>query len=198
MIRKILFTFYILFTITLFTTVTAQTKTYKIACLNDYYPYSAVNADNELEGILIDWWNLWAKEAGVEVAFVPTDVQGCIDKIINNEVDIIAGLFFTEERAKLLDYSDYIMRMRSVLYVEKGLKANTINELTCEIGVVKNDLAHIFLKENHPQLKIIVFDSYSALRYAAKKENLKAFVYDLPNPIAGLKNYKDPNGYYEY
>ncbi len=195
MIRKTIITIYIL---ALSISIHAKVETYKIACLNDYYPYSAVNSDNELEGILIDWWKVWAKKAGAEVIFVPTDIQGCVDKLQNNEVDIIAGLFFNEERASKFDFSDYILRMQAILFLKVDYKTNSLDELQCEIGVVKNDLAHLYLQEKYPQLNLLVFNSFSALRYSINKKDLSAFIYAFPNPINGLKGYDDPNGYYKY
>jgi len=194
-INKKAFLFLSIFVFALASYNTSAAQTYKVACLKDYYPYSMVNEDNELAGILIDWWELWAKEANVDIVFVPTSIEGSIEKTLNGETDIIAGLFFNEDRAKNFDYSDNILRTKSVLFVEKSLRIDSIEQLTTPIGVVRNDLAHQYFLNNYPGKELLIFESFTALRYAAKQHNLNAFVYDLPNSTVNFKGMLHPEGY---
>ena len=78
----------------LFFSLTSFSQTYKIGCVDDYYPYISTNNNGELEGIIIDWWNLWSEKTGVDIEFVQLDIQSCIDKAKTGEIDIIAGLFY--------------------------------------------------------------------------------------------------------
>lgn len=192
--KKTLFiTSFFLLAITFSSSCLAQT--YKIACLKDYHPYTSVNENNELTGILIDWWELWAKENDVDILFVPTDIQGCLDKTLSGETDIIAGLFFDEKRANEFDYADNILKMKSVLFIDETIKVDSIEQLTNPIGVVENDLAKKYLQENYPNSKLSIFDSYTALRYAAQNHELSAFVYDVPDVIGNYKINPEPEGY---
>ena len=68
--------------------VDAFSKTYKIGCVKDYYPYITVGDDGELEGIIIDWWKLWSLKAEVEIEFVQLDISSCIEKTKSGEIDV--------------------------------------------------------------------------------------------------------------
>lgn len=185
----------ILFVLLFITTNVLATKTYKVACLKDYYPYSSVNEDGELSGIIIDWWKLWAKKTDTEIIFIPTDMQGCIDKIMADEVDIIAGLFYSSQRDEKLDFADNMLRMRTVIFVNNNITVDSLKEISIPIGIVKDDMSELYMKENHPNNKISLFDSYTALRYAAINNEIEAFVWDVPNPVGNYKGLPDPDGY---
>ena len=61
MFRKLLISLTLILVLPLF--LSAQTKTYKIACNENYHPYITKNVDTgELEGIVIDIWKLWAEK----------------------------------------------------------------------------------------------------------------------------------------
>ncbi len=57
MLKKTLHTILIFLFITLLASNT-YSQTYKIGCIEDYYPYTTINKNGELQGIIIDWWNL--------------------------------------------------------------------------------------------------------------------------------------------
>ena len=63
---KIIFPVIVFLYITQFAS-NAFSKTYKIGCIEDYYPYISINTDGEPEGIIIDWWNLWSFKTGVDI-----------------------------------------------------------------------------------------------------------------------------------
>lgn len=193
MIKKNILTALILVAVLTFSQ-RCMAKTYKIACLNDYSPYSFVDDNNELRGILIDWWRLWEKKTGVDIVFIPTDIEGCMNKTLRGEVDIISGLSFNEELTDSFDYSENIIMMNSVLFLSEDLKIEMIDQLNIPVGVVKNDFAYLYLQKNYPSYKLLVFDSYSALRYAIKQQELKSFIYEVPSFSDGIKE-SLPEGY---
>ncbi len=93
----------------------------KIAHQKDYYPYSWVNEKGQAEGILIDWWKLWGQKTDTEVEFIHGSTKECINMVINDKADIIAGLFFQEALSDSLSYSEYLMRAKTVLYLRKDI-----------------------------------------------------------------------------
>lgn len=192
------FTQIILIFILSFSATFVLAETYKIGCIEDYYPYTTVNSDGELEGIVIDWWELLSKKTGVKFEYVPLSLQACLEKTENGEIDAIASLFYSDSRALVFDFSEPIMRMRTVLYLEKGLKFDSIQNITAPISVVEKSLAHLYLQENYTQLKLNVLSSHSAQINAINQKKLEAFTYDIPNPVGKYKVNDAPDGYFEF
>jgi ABC-type amino acid transport substrate-binding protein len=190
----VVFTIFVLFP---FILLANESKTYKVGCNENYYPYIVKNNETgELEGIIIDWWNLWAEKAEVEIEFIPLDLQSCIEKTTNGEIDAIAGLFYSDERSEILDFTEPLVRMKTVLFLKKGIKSDSIGSIRESIGVLKNDLAHITLENKYPGLQLEVLDNIELLRDKIQHKTINAFVYDIPSSITNYKTVKPPKGYY--
>lgn len=195
MIKKKIISITILFFITLFV-LNVSAKTYKIACIEDYYPYISINEDGEPQGIIIDWWNLWSLKTGVDIEFVPMDIQSCIEQTKSGEIDAIAGLFYSDERAEYLNFSEPLIRMRTALFLKNKIKPDSIQNIKHSIGIVENELSHLYMQENYPQIKLITFKSNALLLNAVYLNNVDGFTYDIPNPIGNYKQPAPPKGYY--
>ena len=180
----------------LFVTADGYSKTYKIGCIDDYYPYITTSNNGKLEGIIIDWWNLWSEKTGIEIEFVPLDIQSCIEKTKTGEIDIISGIFYSDERAVYVDFSDPLMRMRTVIYLKNNVKIDSIQNFNGTLNVVENTLAHSYIQNNYLGLKLNTFKSYASLIKAIYLQNIDGFSYDIPNPIGNYKIPTAPNGYY--
>ena len=181
---------------TLFIATAGFPQTYKIGCIDDYYPYITTGNNGELEGIIIDWWNLWSEKTGVEIEFVPLDIQSCFDKTRTGEIDAISGIFYSDERAEYVDFSEPLMRMKTVIYMKKNVKVDSIQNFNGVINVVENILAHSYIQKNYPEVKLNTFKSYASLIKAIYLQNIDGFAYDIPNPTSSFKNPSAPHGYY--
>ncbi len=177
-------------------TVSGSAKTIKIGCVEDYYPYITVTSNGELGGILIDWWKLWSEKTGVDIKFVPLDLQSCIEKTEKGEIDVIAGLLYSDERANQLDFSESIIRTRTVLFLKNTIKIDSLKNLKTPINLVENNLAQSFLQKNYPNFEIITLKSYASLINAIHLQSVDAFTYDVPNPVGKYKQPAPPAGYY--
>ena len=180
----------------LFFSVTSFSQTYKIGCVDDYYPYITTNNNGELVGIIVDWWKLWSEKTGVDIEFVPLDIQSCLDKTKSGEIDAIAGMFYSDERAEYIDFSEPLMRMRTVVYLKKSVKIDSFKNFKGTLSVVENSLAHSYTQNKYQDLKLNTFKSYSALIKAIYLNNIDGFVYDIPNPTGNFKTPSAPEGYY--
>ena len=160
----------------LFPIITGYSKVYKVGCINDYYPYVTTNNEGELTGVIIDWWKLWSEKTGVQIEFIPLDIQGCIEKTETGEIDIISGIFYSDERSEHINFSDPLMRMRTVIYLKKGGKIDSL--------------------ENYLGLKLNTFKFWSALIKAIYLKDIDGFPYEIPNPQGNYKTPAPPKGYY--
>jgi len=175
-----------------------NSKTYKIGCIDDYYPYTTINESGELQGILIDWWSLWSLKTGVDIEFVPLDIKSCAGQVKNGEIDIIAGIFYSDNRAKYLSFSEPLIRMQAVLFLKNSIKVDSISDIENKIAIVENSLSYLYVYENYPQIKLNTFNSFSLLLNAIYLNSVDGFIYDVPNPVGNYKQMTPPKGYYKF
>lgn len=173
-------------------------QSYKVACLNDYPPYSSINEAGEVSGFLIDWWNLWGNEMGVKVSFVPGDIDDCITKLNNNEVDIIAGAFYSEELSKQYDFGDQLLGTQALLCIKNSFDPISIDSINFVVSHVKNGFSGNYMRDNHPNLELKVFDTNSQLYDAVKNQEVDAFVYITPTSVLDLVDISIPKGYRQF
>ncbi|TAJ11398.1 hypothetical protein DMA11_16900 [Marinilabiliaceae bacterium JC017] len=178
------------------TTITA--KTIKVTHPHDRHPYSSVNENGESVGILIDWWKLWAQKSNVAIQFIPADINNCIKKTLNGEADVIAGLFYNEERSQVLSFSDNIMRVNATLFLKKGHSPKSLPDINFPVVIIKNDPNSQQIAEKYPELKTSTIDTFNTLKEKVADKELDGFIYDLPNPRGIYKSHSGPDGYYQY
>lgn len=72
-------------------------------CL-DCVPFHYQDDKGEPTGLIIDYWRLWSKKTGVSVEFVVAPWGETLKMVGGGAADAHAGLFYTKERDKFLDY----------------------------------------------------------------------------------------------
>jgi ABC-type amino acid transport substrate-binding protein len=179
-------------------TTSLQSRTIKVATQRDYYPYSSVDSLGIFEGFLIDWWELWALKAGVDLEFIPGSTLECIDLVLKGKADVVSGLFFEEDGHEGLEYSESIFSLNTTLFLKNGYDPKSIYEIDRPIGIIKNELAHQNLIAKYPELKLEYFDSFSDLQNKVQDKEVAGFIYDLPFPLFGDQAYTGVEGYSEY
>lgn len=173
-------------------------QSYKVACLNDYPPYSSISEEGDLSGFLIDWWNLWSKATGIKVLFVSGSIDDCKVWLDNNEADIIAGGFYSEDHSKLYDFGDQILGTQAFLCIKSDLDPVSTDSINFLVSYVKNGFTGNYMIENHPDLQLKVFDSNSLLYEAVGAEAVDAFIYITPTSVLDLANISIPKGYKQF
>ena len=98
-----------------------------------YKPYEMVDEKGNLYGFDIDVMNEAAKLAGYTVKWEDVDFDGIVPSVKQGKADIgIAGITYTEERAKQVDFSDvyyagedaqnYVLTMKSLSLIHISLQ----------------------------------------------------------------------------
>lgn len=163
----------------LLTTVLLLGDTLTVVYPESYPPYSFTDSLGNPSGFLIDWWLKWEEYADQSVKFTPAPTfDDAIAKVTNDEVDIIAGLFMTEERRGLLTYDDPILRTAVTLWARDDIQVDSISQLTEPIHVVKGDYAVKLLEIFDAELQI--HNSYSELEESKRIDHANLFVTDIP------------------
>lgn len=86
---------------------TAAKKEITVYTNSGYKPYEMVDSEGNLYGFDIDVMNEAAKIAGYTVKWQDVDFDGIVPSVKQGKADIgIAGITYTEERAKQVDFSE--------------------------------------------------------------------------------------------
>ncbi|MDA7848152.1 transporter substrate-binding domain-containing protein [Sulfurospirillum sp.] len=135
----------------------SNTSTYKIAISNNMVPYSFVDENGNPDGILVDYWKLWAKKNNHKIEFVASTWSSSVEKLKNGNVDIHSGLYVNEERNKYVNYLKPIFNstvhifidQKNISYIKsiKSLKDKTM-------GVLVGSYSVNFIKSNYPHIKL--------------------------------------------
>lgn len=175
-----------------------QSRTIKVATQKDYRPFSYVDSLGMYNGILVDWWELWAVKAGVDVEFIPGSTMECIDLVLNGKADVVSGLFFEENGHEGLEYSESIISLNTTLFLKNGYNPKSIYDIDRPIGIIKNELAHKNLVAKYPELKLEFFDSFINLLNKVQNKEVAGFIYDFPFLLLENQTISPVKGYSEF
>ena len=186
-------TIFIAFYICFFT----YAETITIAHQKNYPPYASIGKTGEPEGVLIDWWKLWATKTSTDIKFVSGTSDECVEMVLNDEADVLAGTIILKDSLNL-KYSEYILSVNTVLFLKKGIKPQSVHAIKDSIGVIKDELSHRLIMEMFPDLKLMIFNTIEDLRIEIANKSIIGFVYEMPNPFSKEVVFSIPNGYYNF
>lgn len=84
----------------------AKAGVIKIGIFEDFPPFSSAGADLKSQGYDIDVANRIAKELNVKAEFVGITGQNRIPFLTERKVDLLMSVGFSDERAKVIDFTD--------------------------------------------------------------------------------------------
>lgn len=97
-----------------------EEKVYKVG-IDVTYPPFEYEEDGVRKGIDIDLINAIAEDQGFKIEFSPMDFGGIIPAMQANQLDVaIAGMSITEERKKIVDFSEPYFDAGITIVVKKG------------------------------------------------------------------------------
>lgn len=166
-------------------------KSVKITVVSGWKPFSYLDSQGNIKGILIDYWKAWGKANNVEVEFSnPTSWSNSLELIKSGDESIHVGLFYRRNRSEYIDFGSSIMDLMTGIYVQEDIKAFNINDIkSLGIGVTKNNYARHYLEKNYPDLKISVYKNIEEVMEAVDKGEVKAVCIDYHNNIRKISFY---------
>lgn len=155
----------------------ADTNVYRIAINKTSYPYHFLNAQGQPDGLMVDYWRLWADSQGHQIEFVPSNWADTLTNVQTGKVDIHAGLAATKDRAKIFDFTPDFFEQEHFLFTHWSLKnVENIEQLApYAIGVVKNSAHYRLLAERYPYLSVRLYDNRHAMYESAVAGEIKVF-----------------------
>ncbi|ANU26550.1 transporter substrate-binding domain-containing protein [Planococcus versutus] len=117
----------------------SDTKTYKVGIDTTYPPFE-FEVDGEYTGIDIDLIKAIAKSQDFEIEFSPMDFGGIIPALQADQLDIaIAGMSITDDRKKVVDFSDpYFEAGLSLVVAADNSEITSLEDLEGKTVAVKS------------------------------------------------------------
>ncbi len=168
--------------------VFASSKQYSggitVAHSNDMAPLSFSGLDNSAKGIIPDFWRKWSEKTGIPVTFRLVKWERSLEMVASGEADVHGGLFLTEDRRPLLDFSDPFMPMRTYLFAIKGAQISNVSDLgSYRVGVLNKGAAHEFMAREHSEVTLKTYDSARDVTQALVAHEISAVVMDYPTVL---------------
>jgi len=173
-------------------------KAIRIATQKDYYPYSSLDSLGNPKGLLIDWWKLWADKAEVEVEFITGSTNECIEWVEKGKADVVAGLYFEENKNNNIKYSESIISLNTTLFLRRGYRPKSVHEIDKPIGIIRNELSHQNIENKYLGLNLEYFNTFEELRDRVREKEIAGFIYDFPYPVMDYREVTNPPGYYQF
>lgn len=162
----------------------AKEKVYKVGVDTTYPPFE-FEENGKYKGIDIDLINAIAESQGFEIKLSPMDFGGIIPALQAGELDVaIAGMSITDERKKVVDFSEPYFDAGLTLVVNKDNNdIETIDDLKGKtVAVKKGTTGATFAQENADKIgfKISQFNDSPAMFLEVSNGNADVLIEDYP------------------
>jgi len=143
LIRKIFFLFTInVICVFFFYPKTVYAKRVIRVGLFQNYPVVFQDKDGNPDGIYIDILKEIAKTEDLQLVYVPTTWNNCLENLRSRKIDLMVNITYTEERDAYMDFSkENVLMMWGQVYTRKGKKVQNILDLEgLKIAVLKGGI----------------------------------------------------------
>lgn len=128
-------------------------------------PYAFTDVNQTPMGFDVDVARKLAEDMGVAFEIIPTNGQGRIPSLLTGKADVVIATFaYTPDRAQVVDYSDPYAPNLSVIFAEKGVKIESLDDLIGKsVGVARGTTPDLQLtKTIPPGVNIVRFEDDAA------------------------------------
>lgn len=162
----------------------SEGQVYRVGIDTTYPPFE-FEKDGEYTGIDIDIINAIAEDQGFEIELKPMDFGGIIPSLQAGQLDIaIAGMSITEERKKVVDFSDpYFDAGLSLVVDSDATDIEKLEDLKGKRVAVKNGTTGAnFALENEKEydFNLVQFNDSPAMFQDVANGNSQALIEDYP------------------
>ncbi len=161
-------------------------KILKVSGDKNYPPYEYIDESGNYVGFNVDIMNALSLEMETKIEFIPKEWENAMKMVETGEADLIQGVSYSEERARLFDFSDEVVSNSQSIFVRKDdatiFSSSNLNGKT--VSVQKNDISREIIEDNKfKDVKIKEFDTQEEAIDAMLAGEVDAFV---GNRITGL------------
>lgn len=134
-----------------------------IGVFSDKKPFGYVDENGEYQGYDVYFARRLAEDLGVELELVSVDAPNRVEFLTSAKVDIILANFtVTPERAEVVDFALPYMKVALGVVSPDSALITDVTELEGKTLIVsKGTTAETYFTENHPEVTLLKFDTYT-------------------------------------
>lgn len=176
--------------------ITSSYKSIRVVMDNNYPPYAFRNETGQMQGILIDQWQEWEKETGVNVEIIGLPWDQALAGMREGKFDVIDTIFLTEERTKAFDFTDPYAQINVNIFFPESLSglADAPSLRGFRVAVKSGD-ANVDYLLSQGVTDLVYYESYESIIRAVSNKEEAVFVIDEPPALYFLQKYNIQNGY---
>ncbi|WP_022851503.1 transporter substrate-binding domain-containing protein [Limisalsivibrio acetivorans] len=147
----------------------------KVAVAEDIYPFEYRDDKGMPAGILVDYWRLWSSKTGIEVSFELSTWSRSLNNVHEGKAHAHAGLVYTKERDKYLDYGIVMEPTRAAVFSSNPAVKVPLDLGGLTLGALKDDFIIQYLKANHKEISFIEYPRVEDLLKAVQDRHVSFF-----------------------
>lgn len=134
-----------------------------VGVFSDKKPFGYVDENGDYQGYDVYFARRLAEDLGVELELVSVDAPNRVEYLTSAKVDIILANFtVTPERAEVVDFALPYMKVALGVVSPDGALITDVAELEGKTLIVsKGTTAETYFTENHPEVTLLKFDTYT-------------------------------------
>ncbi|MBQ8507441.1 MAG: cysteine ABC transporter substrate-binding protein [Clostridia bacterium] len=134
-----------------------------IGVFSDKKPFGYVDENGEYQGYDVYFARRLAEDLGVELELVSVDAPNRVEFLTSAKVDIILANFtVTPERAEVVDFALPYMKVALGVVSPDAALITDVSQLEGKTLIVsKGTTAETYFTENHPEVTLLKFDTYT-------------------------------------
>ncbi|MDO9034843.1 MAG: transporter substrate-binding domain-containing protein [Methanoregula sp.] len=163
-------------------------KTITVVMDNNYPPFSFRDSSGDLVGISVDMWRLWEKQTGRKVEITGLSWDDAIRRMEAGEFDVIDTVFYSDERAKIYDFTPPYTDVDVVIFFNANVSGvSSLESLNgFVVGMHKGDSTVEDARKKGVTVR--EYDSYDQVVKAAKNGEIVVFILDKPSGVYYMYN----------
>jgi len=152
----------------------------RVAAFDGNPPFGYIDATSKKQvGHDIDLATEFAKSLGVKLEITPTNPANRIPLLTSGKVDVVFASFtITDERAKVVDFSTPYFLVGQQFLARKGLLKDASQIKDLRIGTEKGTTMETNLRNNYPDVKVVLYDDSPFALAALRNGNVQAITND--------------------
>lgn len=134
-----------------------------IGVFSDKKPFGYVDENGDYQGYDVYFARRLAQDLGVELKLVSVDAPNRVEYLTSAKVDIILANFtVTPARAEVVDFALPYMKVALGVVSPDSALITTAEQLAGKTLIVsKGTTAETYFAENHPEVRLLKFDTYT-------------------------------------
>ena len=140
-----------------------DTGTLVIGVFSDKKPFGYVDENGDYQGYDVYFARRLAQDLGMELKLVSVDALNRVEYLTSAKVDIILANFtVTPARAEVVDFALPYMKVALGVVSPDSALITTAAQLAGKTLIVsKGTTAETYFAENHPEVRLLKFDTYT-------------------------------------